>query len=257
MKHRSVRVALLCLVAVAVLALAAAPAQAKRSVNPRVFPPQARPFGLSYGDWANRYYQWLAVIPTAENPLTDPTGARAAVGQTGKVWFLTTTNDWQDVEGGVYSSAERSITVPNGKGLFVPLNLWWQNIPIGHPEVSEADLRAGAEWGIAHVTGLSATVDGRQLRGLFAYKIISPLFDMWWIEDNVIFIGNDPEGDPADWADNPTPTVISGFGLILAPLSVGHHEIKWRYESTYTEAEDGFDFEGDQDVIYHVTVVPR
>jgi hypothetical protein len=256
MKHRSVRVALLCLVAVALLALVAAPAAARRNVNPRVIPPDAMPFGLSYGEWANRYYQWLAIIPPEENPQEDPTGANAAVGQTGKVWFLATTGAWQDVEGGVYSSVERSITVPNGKGLFLPLNLWWQNIPMGIP-VSEADLRAGAEWGIAHVTGLSATVDGRELRGLFAYKIISPLFDMWWTDPNVIWMGNDPEGDPAWWADNPTPTVISGFGLILAPLSVGHHEIKWGYKSTYTEAEDGFDFEGDQDVIYHITVVPR
>ena len=62
-------------------------------------------------------WQWVLGIPADSNPLLDQTGANAAVGQCGPVWFLAGTT------GG---SAERAITVPAGKSLFFPLvnNVW-------------------------------------------------------------------------------------------------------------------------------------
>jgi len=59
------------------------------------------------------------------NPLLDQTGANAAIGQSGPVWFLAGTT------GG---TAERAITVPAGKSLFFPLvNNVWICTPVDPP----------------------------------------------------------------------------------------------------------------------------
>ncbi len=87
--------------------------------NPGVIPPQARSHGQGYGEWAAAWWQWVASVPADHHPLLDETGADAAQGQSGSVWFLA----------GVFNAtgtAERTITIPPGKALFFPLiNFMW------------------------------------------------------------------------------------------------------------------------------------
>src|SRR2546423_6015845 len=80
-----------------------------------IFPINSRPYGKSYGAWAASWWQWAFSIPEAYNPVTDTTGAFAGVGQSGPVWF---------VAGTFGGSAERTFTVPAGKGLFLPGYVW-------------------------------------------------------------------------------------------------------------------------------------
>src|SRR5438045_3460219 len=56
--------------------------------NPGVHPPNSKPYGLSYGEWSARWWQWTLQIPLATNPNFDTTGAHCAEGQSGHVWFL-------------------------------------------------------------------------------------------------------------------------------------------------------------------------
>jgi hypothetical protein len=56
-----------------------------------VFQPDSKPYGLTYGDWTARWWQWAYSIPKDTNPAYDDTGKYCAEGQYGPVWFLTGT----------------------------------------------------------------------------------------------------------------------------------------------------------------------
>jgi hypothetical protein len=71
--------------------------------------------------WAQTWWQWVLSIPDtapqAPNPNNDPTGASAAIGNTGPVFFLAGVGG----SGGPGGSASRTITVPYGKPVFFPV----------------------------------------------------------------------------------------------------------------------------------------
>jgi hypothetical protein len=54
--------------------------------NPGVIPPHAKPYGMTYGEWSAKWYQWQYSLPVDQHPLFDT--ADCSEGQTGKVWFL-------------------------------------------------------------------------------------------------------------------------------------------------------------------------
>ena len=125
MKRRSAYAALLCLVVVVILTIAAAPALAAKNVNPRVIPPQAKPFGLSYAEWGAKLYQWVASTPVAPS---EGTGTNTGEGQSGPVWFVGVNPSitWLAEGPEVYvavGTADWTITMPPGKAVFVPV---WQ-----------------------------------------------------------------------------------------------------------------------------------
>jgi hypothetical protein len=51
-------------------------------------------------------------------------------------------------------------------------------------------------------------------------------------------------------------SVADGVYVMLAPLSVGTHEIHFEATVKFTEDSDGFDFVFIQDVTYNITVRP-
>ncbi|HEU5229311.1 MAG TPA: hypothetical protein VFU49_15955, partial [Ktedonobacteraceae bacterium] len=61
------------------------------NTEPQVLPPSSHPFGRTYGEWSNAWWQWAFSIPTPVNPLLDTTGAHCSEGQSGPVWFLAGT----------------------------------------------------------------------------------------------------------------------------------------------------------------------
>lgn len=92
------------------------PAQA--AASPGVRPPQSQPYGHTYGEWADRWWQWVDSIPKSVNPMIDPTGANCAQGQSGPVWFLA---------GSPGGSYDRSCTIPAGKAVFFPVSNWQED----------------------------------------------------------------------------------------------------------------------------------
>jgi hypothetical protein len=250
---RRAKAAMLVVTTVLVLLLLAGPVQARHNCNPRVIPPQAKPFGHSYGEWGARYWQWAASIPKAGNPMNDLTGVNAGVGQSGKVWFLTQGGTDKEIEGGFLTTAERTITMPAGKAVFFPMAAIWEIAPSNG--ATEAELRYWDDWFMDHVTELTATVDGRQLHGLFAYRAKSPsLFTLWWPP------GDDALGISDYLPDQPPPpadATCEGFWIMLAPLSVGHHELRWGCTSVFTMDPDGWDIILMANTTYHITVKPE
>src|SRR5215211_1758610 len=80
------------------------------SINPGVFLVDSKPYGLTYGEWSARWWQWLNSIPQGVNPSTDETGEDCDQVQKGPVWFLAGTG------GG---SAVRQCTIPGEKAILI------------------------------------------------------------------------------------------------------------------------------------------
>jgi hypothetical protein len=198
--------------------------------NPVILPVGSNPYGLSYGEWGARWWQWAFSFPVDSHPLLDTAGCDA--GQSGPVWFL----------GGSFASAtaERNCTVPAGKSLLVPvLNAECSTIePPPFFGGNEAELRDCVAPFIDTATGLFATIDGVTVQNLDSYRVQSPLYE-FSAPDGGLF------GGPVSGAQS----VSDGVWLILAPLAAGDHTI--HFGGTFN-----FGAPFTLDVTYHITVQP-
>lgn len=207
--------------------------------NPGVIPPNQKTNGLTYGEWSARWWQWAYSLPVSDNPFFDVGGdcTNGAQGQSGPVWFLTGVL----IEGG---TAVRNCTVPTGRMFFFPI----LNVECATLEgngSTEAELRACTDFFLSFVTNVAAELDGRPIQNLQRFRAASPLFTYGPLpDDNVLqFFGFDaPEGATSLAA-------ADGFYLMLAPLSVGHHTL--RFTGTFG---DPINFT--LDITYNLTVAP-
>lgn len=185
------------------------------SPNPGVLPLGASAFGHTYGEWAERYWQWVLAQPTSSNPQLDATGEFAGVGQSGPVWFLA---------GTFGSSAERNITVPSGKALFFAVQPWIfgagtfdceptvPGVPCDVPT-----LHAAAATATDGSSVVEASIDGVPVNDARGYRAADEgSFSITVPADN-------PIGIPAGTYN---PQVVDGYWLLLAPLTVGSHTIQ-------------------------------
>lgn len=209
-------------------------ASAQGNPNPRVLPPNSIAFGHSYAEWSGTWWRWALSIPIDTNPVLDPTGAFAGVGQSGEVWFLA----------GNFNpgTTERTVTIPAGKALFFPIfNYIWINTPqYGDPpwdDAQEAYARSLIATAVDSATYLTCEIDGKAVANLEDYRHATADDGEYLVTlpTNNIF-GLD--------ADTYGPAVDDGFYLMLAPLSRGTHTIH------FTSAAPGFEL----DVTYHITV---
>lgn len=209
--------------------------------SPRVIPPSARPFGLSYGEWSARHWQWTYSMPADHHPLTDT--ADCSAGQAGRVWFLGGTFAPTDKGGGVFvgNPPPRNCTVPAGTALFFPVLDAECSTAEGNG-TTDAELRACAKGLMDAATDLRATIDGITVPHLQRFRVQSPLFQF----------GPLPAGNLLGLpAGTTSPAVSDGTFLMLAPLSVGAHTIQF----SGAVVLPGFRFT--LDITYHLTVAPR
>jgi hypothetical protein len=125
------------------------------SLNPGVYSKDSSPYGIPYGEWLAKWWNWTVSIPTAQHPRDDFTPEKCQLNQQGPVWFLA------DQLGG---REERTCTIPAGKSIFIPLL-------VGECEYSTQDIKsdddlrwcasAGNEYGV-----IEATIDGVKLKNL-------------------------------------------------------------------------------------------
>lgn len=208
-----------------IIALALASTSLAGNPNPGVLPPNSKPYGHTYSEWAAAWWQWALETPADQNPVTDETGEFCDVNQQGRVWFLA---------GNFGGTTVRTCTVPLGKALFIPLaNTAWIQFP-EDPPFSVEELREIIRpfWDDALLT---CEIDGVSLRNLDGYREDSAVFDVDFPEGNVY--GLDP--------GNYSPCVDNGYYLMLAPLKRGQHTIHFT-----AQASGGFSL----DVTYHLTV---
>src|SRR5215813_2847791 len=99
-------------VAFTVLALTAGAEPKADDANDRVYPPNAKPFGMTYGEWSGAWWQWALSIPAKAYPPMDPDGAQCGTLQRGQVWFLAGTGA---------GSVTRTCTIPSGRAILIPI----------------------------------------------------------------------------------------------------------------------------------------
>ena len=194
-----------------------------------VLPPDAPAYGLTYEAWTARFAQWSHSLPLAIHPAADPTGALCGLGQAGPVFFL--------VQAGGQDAVERTCTVPAGTALLLPLlsaSCTTVEPPPFHGR-DEAALRACTEAWFATAVELTAVVDGETIPDLERYRVQSDLFAVALPAGNMLGV-------------EPTVTqgVVEGYWLLLAPLPVGEHELR------FGGAVPDSDFS--TEVTYHLTV---
>jgi len=226
------------------LAMGVSSVQAGRNYNPGVMPPQSHPNGKTYGEWGAVWWQWAMSFPIEVCPIEDPSGASCGLGQLGPVWFLAGTSG---------DAVQRTCVVPAGKAIFFPIINILNDYPCPDPSFGPAPgqtleefLTEGANWYIAHVSELTAEIDGVPLKNLYDYRGTSKLFEF--------------TADPSQVAADPCVTggpqsgVADGYWIMLAPLKSGQHTIHFTGTWLFTLEEDGFDWTFTVDVTYFLTV---
>ena len=206
-------------------------------------PVNSNPHGPSYAQGASAWLTWVVNSSADQSPLTDTTGANAALRQSKGVWFLA---------GNIGGTTVRNVTVPTGTALFFPvINEFWITTP-GDPDWNAPyfDIPTNTLYATWHdyvvekILGPAidnatyfCTVDGKPVNNLDAFRVLSEVSDSVQIPDNNIF------GIPAGAYG---PNQSEGIYLMLPPLSAGQHTLH------FGGATGGFGL----DVTYNITVKP-
>lgn len=213
--------------------------QAQGNPNPGVAPIHSRVAGRSYGEWNARWWQWAVQFPDnpQANPVMDPDGSAAALGQSGPVWFLA---------GNYGGTSVRNVTIPPGKRLLVPVfNQEWDNVygfdPLGYAagSMSVPQLLEVCDYIADRATNLSCTLDGVAVQNLESYRCPSPVFTMS-LEPTLAAFWGYPTGPI-------TPCVADGIYVIFNPLPKGQHTL-------HLHAENLLYPWFIMDVTYHITI---
>jgi hypothetical protein len=174
-----------------------------------VFPPESKPYGLTYAEHAKNFWKWLLAIPAAESPMNDPSGDRCAVGQSNSnasVFYLS------QGEG----QPNRICKVPSGKGLFIPvMQVEWSDKEA--PGASLEALHSSAKKDQDSVNSLYLNVDGKEYPYdyLLKYRTHTDDFEVVWPDKGIFGV---MEGGPSK-------AVADGFYLITDPVAKGNHTV--------------------------------
>ncbi len=206
---------------------------AQQGADSGVFPPDSKPYGLTYAEWTAKWWQWAYSMPEAINPMIDDTGRNCANNQTGPVWFLAGTG------GGAVT---RECTIPSDKGILIPIiNVECDSAT--EPALdTEAELRACAKEDQDTVIGKEITVDGLNVGNLDSYRFQTSVFNLTLPENNI-----------AGVAPQTAKAVSDGFWILLEPLPPGMHEVKFKALLGDPTATGATNFA--LDVTYLLTVV--
>jgi hypothetical protein len=234
--------ALLVIVLALTLALSASPALAINP-NPGVLPPNSHSHGMTYAEWGAAWWQWELKATIDANPALDTTGQFALLNQSGSVYFLA----------GTFGGAvERTVTIPTGKALFLPISNWVltypEDVPAGYdiPEAEKwmKDMLNQTFDGVKN-EDLVCLVDGVAVQNPKMYRAQSEPFRLFLPPDcasvttwYTLQDTNQTVHYTAGWH---YPNISDGYWVMLAPLSAGKHTIVIKYGSYLN-------------VIYHLTV---
>ncbi len=177
--------------------------------NIGIFLADSKPYGLTYGEWTARWWQWAYSIPKNINPAYDDTGKNCAQKQDGPVWFLAGTF-------GHY--VNRICDIPDGKTILLPI----LNSECSFAEFPKlntmSELRTCAKTIQDQVIALNASIDGTPLRNLEKYRVQSPPFNFTLSQNNIL-------GMPTNIT---TQAIADGNWVFLKPLSPGFHKIMFK-----------------------------
>jgi len=176
------------------------------------FTPDSKPYGLTYGQWTVKWWNWALSIPTEINPVLDDSGKFANVSQKDpNVFFLAGTFDGATVQ--------RRCTVPSGKAVLFPVINYEVN-PIEYPNLkTETEMVREVIKDQDDIINLEVTIDGKKVP---FYRIRSdpPVFPLT-ISLDLIEAKEVPKGVKTIASEAAT----DGYWIFLKYLSKGEHKI--------------------------------
>jgi hypothetical protein len=227
--------------ALTVLALGGGAESKVRNANNHVYPPDSKPFGMTYGEWSGTWWQWALGIPAQVTPFLDPDGAQCGTLQSGPVWFLAGTS-------GPLSSVTRTCSIPSGRAILIPIMNFLNDYPC--PDAAfqptpgqsiEAFLAAGAAAIADQIDVLEGELDGQPIVDLTTFRARSPLVSFTGAA-NLSFLDSCITGSPQ-------LGVADGYWLLLKPLSRGNHTLHIKGASSALSIST--------EATYHLTIVSQ
>ncbi len=166
-------------------------------------PDDDKPYGLSYGQWTTKWWEWCFSAPISTSPLTDDLGKYSHLNQSGPVWFLCGTF-------GENKFPKRKCTIPRGKGILFPVINY---IYVPDSKVADYEVAQHVKKDIDDIVKLEATVDEMAVP---AYRVRS---------DPKIFIINIREENKLGLPVGMNKASADGYWVFLKRLSPGEHMV--------------------------------
>jgi hypothetical protein len=172
-----------------------------------IFTPETKPYGLTYGQWTVKWWQWLLSIPTDTNPAADENGIHASMNQTDShVWYLAGTLGGKTVT--------RKCIIPAGRSILFPVINYEMN------SIEKPELRTDSEL-IRHVMededdiiNLEAIIDEQRIP-IYRVRSDPPMFPLTIPADNLL---NTSVGGT-------TRATSDGYWVFLKTLEPGEHNL--------------------------------
>lgn len=190
------------------------------------FSSDSYPYGISYGQWTVKWWQWLLSTPKSCNPLVDESGANSNVNQPAEhVWFLAGKLGSENK-----SFPLRNCMIPFGRSILFPVINCEAN-PIEYPDLkTEQNL-------IDHVTRDENTIVQKTCllndRYIPSQRVKSDplIFKVNLNGDNVYNVNG---GDTIACAD--------GYWIFLKPLPPGEYLLSFRGSCENGRLSSGADY---------------
>jgi hypothetical protein len=207
----------------------------------QVYQPDEKPLGRSYGDWGQRWWQWVTSMPRDRNPL-----ARQDLPLDGSLWpgsvMMLIGDAWAGPN--PKGPCERTVSAPPDKAILVPIAACAVYFTTGNPTGLDSELHNESLGVMDRVENLSMTVDDRQIPNLSRFRVQSDPF----------LVRKTNKGRPVfPHLIVERRMVSDGFFVMLKPLPPGEHVI-------HVQARDR---EADKpgtgviDVTYKITVTAK
>jgi len=200
--------------------------------DPRTFGPGEKVAGKTPAEWSVAWWQWALAIPKDKNPCTDATGANAAVGQGGSVFFLA---------GNGGGKSDRACKVPAGQAIFFPVINSVEYAPPG--KADEKALRAAAAVPLGRLDRLEVILDGKAVPVDEKSRVVSAAFPFTGPEKDALF----------DDATGKQVGVSDGYWVALKPLPPGEHALRFKARLKATDKDAALEI----DVSYKLTVAEK
>jgi len=179
----------------------------KNATLEKVYRREESPFGKSWEEWAELWWQWCYSFSKSDSPLNDSTGQLSNNGQIYEsVFFLAGTF------GGI---ANRNCTVTKETAFFFPI---LNDIVTYHtdPQLKNlSDLDAYSKLDLDHTNFISAKIDGNEIPILYTFRVHTHLFPI-----------NVPDKNDKRLRVK-TEAVSDGYWLFLKYLTPGKHKIQF------------------------------
>jgi hypothetical protein len=185
-----------------------------KNSNSRIswFTSDSYPYGLSYGEWTVKWWQWVLSTPRLDNALIDQSGENAAINQpTENVWFLAGTLGSENK-----NFPFRNCSIPAGRSILFPVINCEAN-PIEYPELKTKEAL------VDHVVKDENTIVEKRC------MLNDMSIDVQRVKsDPEIFEANLDDDNIFNVKGGNTIACADGYWVFLKPLPQGEYELSFR-----------------------------